>query len=115
LICLLAFGVGLVLVVTGLYLWWIHTDWGRAGTGGGLGLGGGRGRRGPYIVEGYSLTRFMKDIHLYAGFAFMAFCGLHMACNWKAMKRHLGLEDASSSAVPPRSAKNLKQSIPSDK
>ncbi len=111
LICLFVFGASLILAVTGVYLWWIHTGWGGDGFGRGQGLG--QGRRGPYVGEGYSLIRFMKDIHLYAGFVFIAFCGLHMACNWKAMKRHLGLEAAS----PPdasHSGKSFKQPIAGD-
>ena len=71
-VALLILAASLILVVTGFWLW--------------LGVFG-AGRGGGVA----SLRHTLRDIHLYAGWAFAAVMVAHIACNAKAMARHLGL------------------------
>jgi hypothetical protein len=71
-VALLILAASLILVVTGFWLW--------------LGIFG-AGRGGGIA----SLRHTLRDIHLYAGWAFTAMMVAHIACNARAMARHLGL------------------------
>jgi len=71
-VALLMLAASLVLVVTGFWIW--------------LGIFG-AGRGGGID----SLRHTLRDIHLYAGWTFTAMMAAHIACNAKAMARHLGL------------------------
>lgn len=71
----------LLLTVTGLWLW--------------LGGFGGRGPGGAPSL----LRHWLKDIHLYASWAFIAAFIGHSICNGRALLRHLGFNgDARSPA-----------------
>ena len=71
-VALVLLAASLVLAVTGLWIW--------------LGIFG-AGRGGGIL----SLRHTLRDIHLYAGWVFIGAAGAHIACNAKAMARHLGL------------------------
>lgn len=71
-VALLLLAASLILIVTGFWIW--------------LGVFG-AGRGGGVA----SLRHTLRDIHLYAGWAFTALAALHIACNARAMARHLGL------------------------
>jgi hypothetical protein len=77
----------LLLTVTGLWLW--------------LGFpGGGRGFGGAPPAPS-TLKHLLKDLHLYASWAFMAATVCHLICNGRAMLRHLGFTpDARNPASP---------------
>ncbi len=72
-VALLMLAASLILVVTGFWLW--------------LGVFG-AGRGGGGVA---SLRHTLRDVHLYAGWAFTALMAAHVACNARAMARHLGL------------------------
>lgn len=82
-VALLILAASLILVVTGFWLW--------------LGVFG--AGRGSGIA---SLRHTLKDIHLYAGWAFTGLMVAHVACNAKAMARHLGLVSDAPKALSPR-------------
>lgn len=78
-VALVLLAASLVLVVTGLWIW--------------LGIFG-AGRGGGIA----SLRHTLRDIHLYAGWVFIGAAAAHIACNARAMARHLGLRgDATRS------------------
>lgn len=70
-VALVLLAASLVLAVTGIWIW--SGAWG-AGRGGGI----------------QSLRHTLRDIHLYAGWAFIAAAAAHVALNRRPMLRHLG-------------------------
>ena len=75
-VALVLLAASLVLVVTGLWVW--------------LGVFG-AGRGGGVL----SLRHTLRDVHLYAGWVFIGAAAAHVACNARAMARHLGLVSAA--------------------
>lgn len=71
-VALILLAASLVLVVTGLWVW---SGMFGAGRGGGIS----------------SLRHTLRDVHLYAGWVFIGAAAAHVACNARAMARHLGL------------------------
>lgn len=54
--------------------------------------GGGYGRGIGRTVEFLGVVRYdWGEIHEIAAVVFLTAAVIHLACNWKAMKRHLGL------------------------
>ena len=80
-VALVLLAATLVLIVTGLWIW-----------SGVLGA-----QRGGGI---YSLRHTLRDIHLYAGWAFIASAAAHVALNWRPMLRHLGFGASRNPASP---------------
>jgi len=96
-VALALLAVTLFLAVTGVWLWLGHPS------GGGRGGGFGRG-----LDDARALRHALRDIHLYVAWIFLFVAGLHVACNWRAMLRHLGLgggactRNPASPDTPPR-------------
>ncbi|WP_420792983.1 DUF4405 domain-containing protein [Oleispirillum naphthae] len=84
-VALVLLAATLVLAVTGVWLWLGYPP----GSGGGYGRGGAS-----------SMRHTLRDIHLYASWAAMPATVLHIACNWRAMLRHLGFGGGDGTRNP---------------
>jgi len=86
-VALVLLAATVVLAATGVWLWLGYPP----------GSGGGFGRR---LSGASSMRHTLRDIHLYASWVAMPATVLHLACNWRAMLRHLGFGGADGTRSP---------------